>query len=68
MKTPKKWWMCLNPYPEARPPTVRHDSFGQAQAEARRLAINLGRKIHVLEIVGTMHPPSVEPHWEDREK
>jgi hypothetical protein len=54
--------MCLNPYHEGDKPTVRHESL-----EAARLCLHTRRKIHVLELVGTMHPP-VAPHgiWEDR--
>jgi hypothetical protein len=64
---PKTWWMCLNPYHEGDKPQVRHDTFAAAQIEAARLCMKTRRKIHVLELVGTMHPP-VEPNgiWEDR--
>jgi hypothetical protein len=71
MKThrPKTWWMCLNPYHEGDKPTVRHETLGAAGEEARRLCLKTGRKIHVLQLVGTMHPPipqPVNPVWEDR--
>lgn len=64
---PKTWWMCFNPYREGSKPAVRHETLAEAQAEAARLCVKMGRKIHVLELVGTMHPP-VEPKgfWEDR--
>jgi hypothetical protein len=66
MKSPKTWWMCLNPYPEARPPTMRHESFHEAQREALRLAQITGRKIHVLKLEGTAHPPQQVARWEVR--
>jgi hypothetical protein len=71
MKThrPKTWWMCLNPYHEGDKPTVRHETFADAAAEARRICLKTGRKIHVLQLIGTMHPPipqPVRPLWEDR--
>jgi DNA repair exonuclease SbcCD ATPase subunit len=65
--TPTKpcWWLCFNPYPEGDKPTFRHASFGEAQKEAARLAKLTGRKIHVLKLAGTMHPPC-ECKWEER--
>jgi hypothetical protein len=58
-------WLCFNPYPEGNKPTFRHASFGEAQKEAARLAKLTGRKIHVLKLAGTMHPPC-ECKWEER--
>jgi hypothetical protein len=65
--TPTKpcWWLCFNPYPEGNKPTFRHASFGEAQKEAARLAKLTGRKIHVLKLAGTMHPPG-GCKWEER--
>jgi len=65
---PATWWMCLNPYPEGEKPQFRHECVLEAQAEAARLCVKTGRKIHVLKCIGTMHPP-VEPKviWEDRD-
>lgn len=65
---PATWWMCLNPYPGGTKPRVQHESLGEAQAEAARLCCLMGKKIHVLKCVGTMHPP-VAPKgiWEDRD-
>jgi DNA repair exonuclease SbcCD ATPase subunit len=65
--TPTKpcWWLCFNPYPEGDKPTVRHASFGEAQKEAARLAKLTGKKIHVLKLAGTMHPPG-GCKWEER--
>lgn len=51
------WWVCLNPYRD-NSPKVRHETFGAAHKEAARLAELEGRKIHVLQLVGTMHPPA----------
>lgn len=66
MKSPKKWWMCFNPYPEGEKPYMRHASFGEAQKEAGRLSAITGRKIHVLELKGTMQPPKSAPFWVER--
>ena len=65
--TPDKpcWWLCFNPYPEGEKPTFRHASFGEAQKEASRLAKLTGKKIHVLKLAGTMHPPG-GCKWEER--
>jgi hypothetical protein len=65
--TPTKpcWWLCFNPYPEGEKPTVRHASYGEAQKEAARLAKLTGKKIHVLKLAGTMHPPG-GCKWEER--
>lgn len=62
---PQVWWMCLNPY-SATAPMVRHASFAEAQAEALRLAKAESKKVHVLELVGTAHPPMDEATWEFR--
>jgi DNA repair exonuclease SbcCD ATPase subunit len=40
-------------------------SFGEAQKEAARLAKLTGKKIHVLKLAGTMHPPG-GCKWEER--
>jgi hypothetical protein len=65
---PPTWWMCLNPYPDGTKPRVQHESLEEAQVEAARLCCLMGKKIHVLKCVGTMHPP-VAPKgiWEDRD-
>lgn len=65
---PPTWWMCLNPYPNGTKPRVQHESLASAQAEAARLCRLMGKKIHVLKCVGTMHPP-VAPNgiYEDRD-
>ena len=66
-RRPPTWWMCLNPYPDGQKPRVQHETFESAKAEASRLCRVMGRKIHVLKLVGTMHPPVVpEVWWEDR--
>jgi hypothetical protein len=59
--------MCLNPYPNGTKPRIQHESLESAQIEAARLCRVMGKKIHVLKLVGTMHPP-VEPEvfWEER--
>lgn len=63
----EKWWLVYNPYPSGVKPTYRHKTFGAAQKEAARIAKAERCKIHVLEIVGTMHPPSIPPCiWEER--
>lgn len=60
--------MCLNPYTEGHKPQRRHETFEEAQIEAQRLCVKTGRKIHVLKLVGTMHPPTPPaPTWEERE-
>ena len=62
------WWMCFNPYPEGDKPQVRHACHLEAQAEAARLCVKTGRKIHVLKCVGTYHPPQIpQPVWEARD-
>lgn len=62
------WWMCLNPYPEGDKPEVRHACHLEAQAEAARLCVKTGRKIHVLKCIGTYHPPQIpQCEWEDRD-
>lgn len=63
VKTPATWWMCLNPYAEGQKPQKRHESFESARAEACRLCLVTGRKIHVLKLAGTMH---MTPFWEER--
>lgn len=67
MSEKKTWWMVFNPYPEGHKPEIRHESFGEAQKEAARVSQLTGKKIHVLKLVGTMHPPQ-QPScvWEDR--
>lgn len=72
MKT-DTWWVCLNPYPDGTVPKIRHETFGAAHKEAARLAEVSGRKIHVLQLVGTMHPPAKPgctwvPRWPNREQ
>jgi hypothetical protein len=58
--------MVLNPWSD-RVPQVRHQTFCQAQAEAIRIAGKEGRKVHVLRVVGTAHPPAMpQVTWEDR--
>ncbi len=66
MMTPKTWWVAMNPYPEGRIPTVRHETFIEAQREALRLSALAGRKIHVLKLEGTAHPPQQTARWEVR--
>jgi hypothetical protein len=61
----KTWWMVFNPYPEGEKPTCRHESYVEAVAEAGRLCAKTGKKIHVLKLVGTMHP-QIDVRWEDR--
>lgn len=63
---PLTWWACFNPYPEGDKPVVRHETFESAKAEAERLAVRTRRKIHVLKVVGTMHPPA-GCFWENRD-
>lgn len=53
----KKWWMVLNPYRDGLKPTIRHEYKSEAMEEAERIALKTGKKIHVLELVGTMEPP-----------
>lgn len=62
---PQVWWMCLNPYSQTAP-MMRHASFAEAQAEAMRLCQKEGKKVHVVELVGTAHPPLATPTWEFR--
>lgn len=65
--SPRVWYMCLNPFFEGDKPQVRHETFEEAKVEAGRLALKTGRKIHVLQLVGTMHPPHIPaPIWEQR--
>jgi hypothetical protein len=59
------WWMCLNPS-SVKAPMVRHSTLAMARAEAMRLAVAEGDKIHVLQVVGTAHPPTVKATWQDR--
>jgi hypothetical protein len=59
------WWMCLNPYFEGTKPQVRHASREEAEAEAERLCVKTGRKIHVLQVVSTVHP--ARPYLEVRD-
>lgn len=64
---PPTWFMCFNPYPEGTKPTVRHADLATARDEALRLCRSTGRKIHVLKVVGTAHPPKPpEPYFETR--
>lgn len=55
------WFMCLNPYPEANKPIIRHNTFEEAHREAERLCIQTGKKIHVLQKVGSFLPS--KPKW-----
>jgi hypothetical protein len=52
------WYMVLNPYPTGQKPTVRHETFEEAQREALRLSEATTQKMHVLQLVGTAYPPS----------
>lgn len=63
----KTWWMVLNPYASGGKPTRRHETLASAKEEAMRLARKDGLKTHVLQLVGTAHPPKQpEAKWEDR--
>ena len=59
------WWMCLKPS-SAVAPMVRHSTLAMAKAEALRLAVSEGEKIHVLQVVGTANPPTLKATWRDR--
>jgi hypothetical protein len=45
---------------------VRHSTLAMAKAEAMRLAVAEGEKIHVLQVAGTAHPPTLKATWQDR--
>jgi hypothetical protein len=45
---------------------VRHERFAEAQAEAMRLSQHERTKVHVLQLVGTAHPPQQVAIWEWR--
>jgi predicted acetyltransferase len=62
---PQVWWMCFNPYSQTAP-MVRHERFAEAQAEAMRLSQHERTKVHVLQLVGTAHPPQQVAIWEWR--
>jgi hypothetical protein len=57
----QRWWMVLNPFPNGRKPTRRHESQGEAYAECQRVADATGQKCHVLEKVHTCLPK--KPFW-----
>lgn len=64
----KVWYMVFNPYPDGKKPTVRHETLRSATIEAERVCLLTGKKIHVLKIVGTMHPPKMPAAtWSERE-
>jgi hypothetical protein len=60
----KKWWFVFNPHKQ-EVPTVRHESFAGAFAEAKRVCEQEKQKVHVLAVVGTWFPPA-GPTWEER--
>jgi len=62
---PRVWWMCLNPYADT-PPRTQHLAYEDARTEALRLSLQERRKIHVVQLVGTAHPPTDLPMWEER--
>ena len=54
------WYMCYNPYPEGKKPIKRHETLAAVQAESARLSLLTKQKIHVLQLVCTAHPPTLE--------
>ena len=62
----QKWYVVFNPYVRGKKPTMRHETKQGAIDEAKRISAIEGKKIHVLELVGTARPPTGEATFSER--